>query len=60
MPIYEFKCATCGSRKEKITLKVQDVEAPICEKCNKKMEKAPSSFGFDLKGTDWYKPGKNF
>ncbi len=54
MPIYEFKCQSCG----KITEAWQKVSDPYpteCPHCKTgKLEKLMSSTGFTLKGGGWY------
>ena len=54
MPIYEFKCQTCGAITEKWQ-KISDpypVDCPVCKKG--KLEKIISNTGFALKGSGWY------
>jgi len=60
MPIYEFKCLTCGVVFDFMKFKSNDkVECPKCEeKDDKKLEKQISTgTGFQLKGRGWYKDG---
>jgi putative FmdB family regulatory protein len=45
VPIYEYKCNSCGNRFEKIIFNSQDEKDLVCEKCGKKnIEKLLSSF----------------
>src|SRR6185295_15941488 len=53
MPIYEYKCGTCGNRIEKIQ-KVSDEPLTVCENCGGKLEKQVSLSGFQFKGAGWY------
>lgn len=54
MPIYEYRCASCGFQKEYL----QKVGAPIlsdCPECHKHtFGKMLTSAGFQLKGGGWY------
>ena len=53
MPLYEYKCAKCGNRYEKIEL----VSAPVtqkCPKCGGKAERLPSAAAIQFKGSGWY------
>lgn len=54
MPIYEYRCATCGFQKEYL----QKVSAPllsVCPECGKEtFGKLLTSAGFQLKGGGWY------
>jgi putative FmdB family regulatory protein len=53
MPIYEYKCATCGAQVEKMQ-KVSDEPLTVCENCGGKMQKQWSLSGFQFKGEGWY------
>jgi len=53
MPIYEYKCAECGERVEKMQ-KVADAPLAVCEVCGGKLEKQWSLSGFQFKGAGWY------
>lgn len=49
MPIYEYKCNTCGHKVEKL-VKSNDVKAKLCPKCFQSgyesyMSKVPSRVG---------------
>jgi putative FmdB family regulatory protein len=54
MPIYEYRCASCGLEKEYL----QKVSAPLltdCPECGRStFEKLISAAGFQLKGSGWY------
>lgn len=54
MPIYEYRCDTCGHQKEHL----QKVGAPAlteCPSCGKATyHKLLSAAGFQLKGSGWY------
>lgn len=54
MPIYEYKCKTCGHQLEAIQ-KITDAALTLCPECKKEsLEKLISAAGFQLKGTGWY------
>ena len=53
MPIYEYKCADCGQRTEKMQ-KVSDAPLTVCDNCGGKLEKQWSLSGFQFKGEGWY------
>jgi len=54
MPIYEYRCESCGHQFD-IIQKISDKKLTLCEKCNKhKLKKLVTSAGFKLKGTGWY------
>jgi len=53
MPLYEYKCAKCGHRFEKI-VKFSDPPIKKCPKCNGKLEQLISSPAIQFKGTGWY------
>ena len=54
MPIYEYRCASCGYENEFL----QKVNAPLlteCPECRKPtLEKQVTAAGFQLKGSGWY------
>ena len=57
MPIYEYKCKTCGNNEEKIQ-KIKDKPLTYCNVCDThSFEKIISSSNFKLLGSDWYKSG---
>ena len=54
MPIYEYRCASCGFEKEYLQ-KVSDPLLTDCPECGKAtFEKQLSAAGFQLKGSGWY------
>ena len=54
MPIYEYRCASCGFDKEYLQ-KLSDAPIAVCESCGKpSMTKLVSAAGFQLKGSGWY------
>jgi putative FmdB family regulatory protein len=54
MPIYEYRCATCGFEKEYLQ-KVSDPLLTDCPDCGKPtFNKLVSAAGFQLKGNGWY------
>jgi putative FmdB family regulatory protein len=54
MPIYEYRCATCGFEGEYLQ-KVSDPLLTDCPDCGKPtFDKLVSAAGFHLKGNGWY------
>ncbi len=54
MPIYEYRCASCGHQQEFLQ-KVSDAPLTICTKCGKpSFSKMVTAAGFHLKGSGWY------
>ena len=54
MPIYEYRCASCGHQQE-FLLKVSDAPLTVCTKCGKpSFSKMVTAAGFHLKGSGWY------
>jgi putative FmdB family regulatory protein len=54
MPIYEYKCTSCGHRKE-VLQKMSDAPLTQCPACGKAaLSKLISAAGFQLKGSGWY------
>jgi putative FmdB family regulatory protein len=54
MPIYEYRCATCGYQNEYLQ-RVSDPLLTECPECRKPtFNKLVSAAGFQLKGTGWY------
>lgn len=70
MPIYEYRCTSCGHEKE-VLQKMSDAPLKECPACGKPtLTKLISAAGFQLKGSGWYatdfkggsksaKPGKD-
>ena len=53
MPIYEYRCQSCGE----VTEKIQSIGAPpltICSDCGGELRKLISRSAFHLKGSGWY------
>jgi putative FmdB family regulatory protein len=54
MPIYEYRCDSCGSQKEHLQ-KMSDPQLTTCPACGKESySKLLSAAGFQLKGSGWY------
>ena len=54
MPIYEYRCNSCGFEKEYLQ-KLTDSLITNCESCGQPtMRKLMSAAGFQLKGSGWY------
>ncbi len=54
MPIYEYKCTSCGHKKE-VLQKMSDPPLTECPACGKStLSKLISAAGFQLKGSGWY------
>jgi putative FmdB family regulatory protein len=54
MPIYEYRCSSCGFQKEYLR-KVSDPALSVCPECGKStFSKMLSAAGFQLKGSGWY------
>jgi putative FmdB family regulatory protein len=54
MPIYEYKCSSCGHEKE-VLQKMSDAPLIECPACGKPaLTKLISAAGFQLKGSGWY------
>ncbi|HKQ59805.1 MAG TPA: FmdB family zinc ribbon protein [Candidatus Polarisedimenticolaceae bacterium] len=58
MPIYEYRCRSCGVVTEVIQ-KIGDKPLRRCEKCSGSLEKLISRTAFQLKGGGWYQDGYN-
>ena len=54
MPIFDFKCETCGYTKE-LLRKISDLVLTECPHCHKEtFKKQVSAPSFQLNGTGWY------
>lgn len=53
MPLYEYKCKSCGFSFEVIQ-KVSEAPLKICIKCGGKLEKVISPPALQFKGNGWY------
>jgi len=54
MPIYEYKCQSCGHELEKLQ-RISDPNLTDCPSCNESaLQRLVSAPGFRLKGAGWY------
>lgn len=53
MPLYEYRCAKCGARVEKIQ-KFSDLPLTKCKKCGGGLERVVSAPSIQFKGSGWY------
>ncbi|MBC7602114.1 MAG: zinc ribbon domain-containing protein [Ramlibacter sp.] len=54
MPIYAYKCATCGFAKD-VLRKISDPPLTACPECGAEtFVKQVTAAGFQLKGSGWY------
>jgi putative FmdB family regulatory protein len=54
MPIYEYRCASCGHELEALQ-KLSDAPLTECPACHQpELKKLISAAGFQLKGSGWY------
>jgi putative FmdB family regulatory protein len=54
MPIYAYKCESCGFAKD-VLQKMSDTPLQVCPSCSKSsFKKQLTAAGFQLKGTGWY------
>ena len=53
MPIYEYKCSSCGKKFEKIE-KFSDAPLETHEDCGGPVERLLSAPALQFKGTGWY------
>jgi putative FmdB family regulatory protein len=54
MPIYEYRCSSCGHQQEFLQ-KVSDKPITVCTQCGKEtFSKMLTAAGFQLKGSGWY------
>jgi putative FmdB family regulatory protein len=54
MPIYEYRCESCGHQQEYLQ-KVSDTPLTVCPQCGKPTySKMVTAAGFQLKGSGWY------
>ena len=53
MPIYEYQCADCGERIERLQ-RIDDPAPDACEACGGSMQRQLSAPAFQFKGTGWY------
>src|SRR4051812_22084502 len=54
MPIYAYRCATCGHAKD-VLQKLSDAPLSVCPACGAEtFSKQVTAAGFQLKGSGWY------
>lgn len=54
MPIYEYRCSTCGFQNDYLQ-KISEPQLTDCPECGKStFSKQVTAAGFQLKGTGWY------
>ncbi len=54
MPIYAYKCASCGFAKD-VLQKISDAPLSVCPSCGEAaFTKQVTAAGFQLKGSGWY------
>ncbi len=54
MPIYAYKCESCGFAKD-VLQKMSDAPLNVCPACSKtSFTKQVTAAGFQLKGSGWY------
>jgi putative FmdB family regulatory protein len=54
MPIYAYKCASCGHAKD-VLQKISDAPLSVCPACGQAaFSKQLTAAGFQLKGSGWY------
>ena len=54
MPIYAYKCASCGHAKD-VLQKISDAPLSVCPACGAAtFNKQVTAAGFQLKGSGWY------
>jgi putative FmdB family regulatory protein len=54
MPIYAYKCASCGHAKD-VLQKISDAPLSVCPACGaESFTKQLTAAGFQLKGSGWY------
>ena len=54
MPIYEYRCSSCGHQQEFLQ-KVSDAPMTVCTGCGQAtFSKMLTAAGFQLKGSGWY------
>ncbi|HEY2861569.1 MAG TPA: FmdB family zinc ribbon protein [Terracidiphilus sp.] len=53
MPLYEYRCTSCGHRFEKIQ-KISEAPETVCPKCGGVLIKPLTAPSFQFKGAGWY------
>lgn len=56
MPIYEYRCSSCGTVTE-VLQKMSDSPLTTCGSCSGSLEKLVSRTSFQLAGGGWYASG---
>ncbi len=54
MPIYEYRCLSCGYQFEEMQ-RISDEPIKTCPKCGGPVQRLISNTSFILKGSGWYK-----
>jgi putative FmdB family regulatory protein len=54
MPIYVYKCPTCGNEEDVWKSRQEIHRREKCSKCTSVMDKLIAPVAFHLKGTGWY------
>lgn len=59
MPIYSYKCSSCGVSFDRLVKSSQADQAQPCPACSTEgaQRQVTAPGGFDLKGTGWYSKG---
>jgi len=56
MPWYDYKCTNCNHIEVDVQRSIlENVSKYECPKCKSEMKQIYSGFGFELKGTGWFK-----
>ena len=53
MPLYEYRCSSCG-RTTEVLQSFSDDPLTVCEACGGELQKLLSSPAFQFKGSGWY------
>ena len=56
MPIYEYRCTSCGHQIE-VLQKMSERPLRKCSRCSGRLEKLISRAAFQLRGGGWYSEG---
>jgi putative FmdB family regulatory protein len=54
VPIYEYQCAKCGHRFERMRQKFSDPPAKKCPQCGGRVQQLMSAPAVQFKGSGWY------
>jgi putative FmdB family regulatory protein len=58
MPFYDYRCSKCGHEEKDVKRNMsENVSVYECPECKAEMHQVYSLFGFELKGTGWFKDG---